>query len=103
MTCFNNHTPINLKAAKVQAIARWDGGRYEGIGYNEFTVFEGKRWHLIHQESSGCEYNGRVDSLCEHLYACETREEMISHLVSREPERWVNQLLTGLGYEGEEA
>jgi hypothetical protein len=64
---FDNRPPINLDNAEKLAEVGRDGGAYHGIGHNCYTVHQGKKLHLVHDYSSGCEYNNRVDHTCEHL------------------------------------
>jgi hypothetical protein len=106
MTTFDNHPPVNFSAASTVASASRDGGCYNGIGYNDYDLFQGRKFHLVHSYSSGCEYNNRVDRTKEHLGVFEDRETVITFLLS-EPEdvpQWArNELLTDLQYMGEEA
>lgn len=105
-TTFDNHTPINFANAEQIASTERDGGCYSGIGTNLYRVMKGKRIHLYHYYSSGCEYNNRVDSSRVHLGVWDTPQELITALLSDDLDvpRWArNELLDNLGHTGEDA
>lgn len=101
---FSNHPPLNIKNAMVIASASTDGGCYDGIGFDVYQVYRGKNLHLIHQYNSGW---GGEKTQTTHLGVFKTKEELIRWLLTEREEGcvpwWVNELLSGLGYEGEEA
>lgn len=103
MTTFNNHPPVNFDGAEQIASASTDGGSYSGIGYNRYKVMQGKRFHLTHARSSGCDYGNGTDHASEHLGVFNSKQEVIDFLLKGEPSWWQNELLEELGYEGEEA
>ena len=103
MTTFSNHPPINFEGSEKMASARRDGGVYDGIGYNTYKVYEGKRLHLVHFASSGCEYNNHTDHTSEHLGSFSDKPKLIEHLLTESPSWWADELLEELGYVGVEA
>jgi hypothetical protein len=109
MMRFDNRPPINLEAAEVVARAqRVVVGAYSGIGYNRYTVYRGKRFHLVHLLSSGCEYNNYVDSSSTHIGHWVGADELAAYLKSQvntdgDFPWWCSELLVELGVPGEDA
>lgn len=99
---FDNHTPVNLSAAEKVATACKDGGCYDGVGTDRYTIYKGKNWHLIHYYSSGCEYNNKVDSDNTYKGCFATKEGLILKLLEESPSWWSDELLEEMGYTGEE-
>jgi len=97
---FDNHPPIDLRAANKIASASADGGVYDGIGYDTYSVVQGRRIHLYHSEPSGCEYNNQAYRSRMWLGAWATTEDLINWLVAQPTTWWTNALLKGLGHEG---
>ena len=105
---FCNRPPIALEAAKELADAQRDGGHYDGIGYDSYTVYQGKKLHLVHSYSTGCEYNHKVDRSCTHLGAFADLDALVAFLIAQAtPDNgmpwWASKLLEKLGVPGEEA
>lgn len=104
---FDNRPPINLDAAKHIAHAETDGGCYDGIGYNRYWVYQGKRLHLVHAHSSGCDHGSGTDSSCNHLGHWPDAPSLIRWLIKQIEDQgglwWASELLGHLGYKGEEA
>lgn len=65
---FDNHPPIKLENCKVIAKVSRDGGSYENIGWNTFTVYQGKdNIHIVNSYNSGCDYGGGTVTHTKHL------------------------------------
>jgi hypothetical protein len=97
---FQNHTPINLTLAQELACASRDGGVYSGCGHDTYTVWRGQAIHLVHEYSSGCEYNHRTDCACTYCGRWDTPADLIAWLLQQKPSWWTNELLTDLGHAG---
>jgi hypothetical protein len=104
---FGNCPPINLENAEEVAEARRDGGVYSGCGVDRYTVYRGKRWHLVHVYSSGCDYGAGTDHACTHHGLWPTVEELVAYLHTlTENGRfpwWASRLLSQLEVPAEEA
>lgn len=112
---FDNRPPIDLESAEKLASASRDGGCYDGIGYDIYRVYKGKKIHLIHLYSSGCERNNKVDSSSTHLGIFETLDALVEYLRKQfEPcgygmessgsfPWWCSELLEELNVEAEQA
>ncbi len=51
---FDNRPPLNLKEDQVVGAATRDGGVYDGIGYLNYEVYQGRHVHLVTRYASGC-------------------------------------------------
>ncbi len=105
-TNFDNHPPINFENADLISNPSQDGGQYAGIGYNNYWVYQGRRYHLYHEYSSGCENDNRTDSSCEYLGNFDNKDDLIAFLLKDNPDfpRWAaNFILDALDYQGETA
>ena len=102
---FDNHPPVDFRNAEEIASTSRDGGAYSGIGHNTYRVFQGKKLHLTHSHSSGCVSHGEFSAPTnrEHLGVFDTKAELVAFLLAQPSEWWASELLTELGYEGEEA
>ena len=56
---FDNHSPINMKNAKLIASSSRDGGFYRNCGWDVYEVFQGKKIHLVNNYFSGCNNDKR--------------------------------------------
>ena len=105
---FDNHPPVNFESARKLAKASSDGGCYDGIGWDTYIVFQGKRLHLVHSYNSGCDYGRGTHTDREHMGVFDDREALIAFLLDQRTDEgivpwWVNDLLDDLNYVGEEA
>jgi hypothetical protein len=107
---FDNRPPIDLESTTQLACASRDGGVYNGIGYDAYCVYQGKRLHLVHRYSSGCVYQNHVAASCTHMGLFDSLPSLIDFLRERlDPQAdegafpwWAALLLDELGYKGEE-
>ena len=104
---FDNRPPINLETAEQEACAERDGGCYDGIGADRYAIYRGKKWHLVHYFSTGCDYNNRVDSSCNHLGHWSSLEKLAQYLRSQTADGtfpwWCSALLQQLRAPADEA
>jgi hypothetical protein len=104
---FDNRSPINLNEIPVIASANREGIFYDRIGHDNYCAYLGKNIHLIHSYSSGCEFNGKIDSSNMHLGMFADRSSLIAYLLKQNVDGifpwWAAELLDDLGYLGEEA
>lgn len=102
---FDNRPPINLESAEKVAAASRDGGAYQGIGHNNYVVYEGAKLHLVHHYGSGCDYGYGCTSTCVHVGMFADRPALIAWLCKQQGDEgfpwWASELLTALGYNGE--
>lgn len=107
---FDNHPPVNFDNSEKLAKASRDGGCYDNVGWDTYTVFQGGKIHLVHSYNSGCDYGSGTTTNRAHLGIFGTREELVAFLVSKTdggsddvPQWAANELLEQLGYSGVEA
>lgn len=118
---FDNRPPINFDNADQLASAERDGGAYDGVGFNVYRVYSGRRIHLVHLSSDGCDYGRGPRSVSTHLGCWESVDDLAAWLMTRTDEAadlvdvdadsraytlypwWASELLTQLDVPGEEA
>lgn len=104
---FDNRPPINLEDAEQVASAKRDGGSYDGIGFNVYRVYRGKKYHLVHLFNSGCDYGSGTHTSRTHLGHWESVDDLAEFLrqqrVNGDFPWWASELLEGLEVPTEEA
>lgn len=105
---FDNRPPINLEAAELLADVERDGGAYNGVGYDRYRVYRGRKLHLIRAYSSGRDYEYGTGATSQHLGMFEDLESLGKFL--KQPSRadegfpwWASELLEELEISVEEA
>ena len=105
-TVFQNHAPVNLAGADLVASYESDGGVYNGIGSTDYSVYKGKRYHVPHYYTSGCDYGDGGSHTSTYLFGAATKEEIVAWLLAQMdksaedaiPSEIVSILLRDLGY-----
>lgn len=105
---FDNRSPINLESSEKLASFEQDGGAYRGVGWTSWTIYKGRKLHVVYSHNSGCDYGSGTHTSREHLGMFDNLESLGKWLLARTDDngnypQWASELVEKLGIEVESA